>query len=179
MSNTNQVSQKDAVVNEVKSILGSNYDSSQPAKEQLTADQVSTIKSNIIDGIINGLIAYNKDIADEKDVSRYVSGMISNHFRKAKELNGGSSYAPQSSGRGARDEQLSELNKLLGTYQEGTEEYGQIVTAINSRKQELVAEKAAVASEKKRAKELASLNTDVLPDSVKGLAESLVSGVSQ
>lgn len=176
MSNT--ISQKTAVVNEVKSILGSSFDSTIPAKEQLTADQFSFIKSSIVAGIINGSISYNKDLGDDKEIARYVSGMISNHFRKAKELNGGNSYAPQSTGRGSRDSQLSELSKLLGTYTEGTEEFNQIVSAIDSRKSELAAEKATAFAEKKRVKELASLNTSALPDSVKGLAENLVNGIS-
>lgn len=176
---SNPISQKTAVVNEVKAILGSSFDPAIPVKEQLTDEQFSTIKSNIVTNIISGSISFNKDTNDHKEVSRYVSGMISNHFRKAKELNGGESYAPQSTGRGSRDSQLSELSKLLGTYDEGTEEFKQIVSAIDSRKSELTAEKAAVSAERKRKKELASLNTDVLPESVKGLAENLVNGLPQ
>lgn len=176
---SNPISQKVAVVNEVKAILGSSFDGSQPAKDQLSDDQLKTIKSNIVSGIVNGSISFNKDTSDEKEIYRYVSGMISNHFRKAKELNGGSSYAPQSTGRGSRDPQLSELSKLLGTYDEGSDEFNQIVSAINSRKAELADEKATVSAEKKRQKELANLNTDALPESVKGLAESLVNSVAQ
>lgn len=176
---SNPISQKTAVVNEVVAILGSSFDSSLPAKDQLTSEQFSTIKTNIVNGIVNGSISYSKDLGDDKEIVRYVSGMISNHFRKAKELNGGNSYAPQSTGRGSRDSQLSELSKLLGTYTEGTEEFNQIVSAIDSRKSELATEKASFVAEKKRKKELASLNTEALPDSVKGLAESLVSGLPQ
>jgi len=176
---SNPISQKTAVVNEVTAILGSNFDPSLPAKDQLTPDQFSLIKANIVSGIVGGSIAFNKDVSDEKEVSRYVSGMISNHFRKAKELNGGSSYAPQSTGRGSRDTQLSELSKLLGTYEEGSDEFNQIVSAIDSRKSELQAEKAVASATRKRQKELASLNTDVLPESVKGLAESLVNSIPQ
>lgn len=176
---SNPISQKTAVVNEVVAILGSNYDQTVPVKSQLTAEQFSTIRANVVSGIINGSIAFNKVTNDEKEVARYVSGMISNHFRKAKELNGGLSYAPQSTGRGSRDAQLSELSKLLGTYTEGTEEYNQIVFAIDSRKEELAAEKIAASAERKRERELASINTNALPDSVKDLADSLVSGLSQ
>jgi len=176
---SNPVSQKTAVVNEVKAILGLHFDASLPVKEQLTPAQFSTIKANIVASIIAGTVAYNKDTSNVKEITRYVSGMISNHFRKAKELNGGSAYAPQSSGRGSRDSQLSELSKLLGTYTEGTEEFNQIVSAIESRKAELSAEKTEVLATKKRNKELASLNTDALPDSVKDLADNLVSGLSQ
>jgi len=176
MSNT--ISQKAAVVNEVNAILGSNFDSSLTAKEQLTNDQISTIKANIFTNITNGLVSYSKELNDEKELTRYISGMISNHFRKSKELNGGNSYTPTNSGRGARDTQLSELSKLLGTYTEGTEEFSQIVSAIDSRKIEIAAEKSIKSTEKKRMKDLAALNTDALPDGMKALAENLVNGIS-
>ena len=54
-------------------------------------------------------------------------------------------------------------------------EYNQIVTAISSRKSELAAVKAEQMKERKKAKELANINTSALPDHLKGLANSLVS----
>lgn len=172
---TNPISQKEAVVNEVKSILGSNFNPSLPVKGQLTADQLSTIKSNVVDGIVGGAIAFNKDTTDSKEISRYVSGMVSNHFRKSKELNGGNSYTPQSTGRGSRDSQISELNKLLKTFPEGSDEYNQVVTAIGSRKTELASLKAESAKEKRKQKELASIDTSALPAHLQNLANNLVS----
>ncbi len=176
---SNPISQKAAVVNEVEAILGSNFDQSLPVKEQLTPEQISTVKINVVSGIMNGFISFNKDIGDLAEVTRYVAGMVSNHFRKAKELNGGAAYAPQFSGRGSRDTQLAELSKLLETYDEGSDEFNQIISAIDSRKAEMTTEKAVFSAERKRKKELASLNTDVLPESVKGLAESLVNSLPQ
>lgn len=172
---SNAISQKQAVVNEVKSILGSSFNSNLPAKSQLTSDQLSTIKSNITDGIMNGVITFNKDTSDAKEVTRYVSGMISNHFRKSKELNGGNSYMPQSAGRGSRDSQISELNKLLKTFKEGSEEHSQVVLAISSRKAELASIKATALKEKRKQKELASIDTNALPTHLQNLANSLVS----
>ena len=172
---SNQIKQKQAVVNEVKAILGPNFDPSTPAKDQLTKEQVINIKCNIVDGITNGTIVYNKDTSDRSEVSRYVSGMVSNHFRKAKELNGGNAYAPQSTGRGSRDPQLSELNKLLSTFNPGSEEYNQVIAAIASRKEELAVAKATQEKERNKNKELASINTEALPEGLQNLAESLVS----
>jgi len=172
---SNAISQKEAVVNEVKSILGSSFDPSLPAKGQLTSDQLSAVKSNIVDGIVNGSVTFNKDTSDVKEVSKYVSGMVSNHFRKSKELNGGNSYTPQSAGRGSRDSQISELNKLLKTFPEGSEEYEQVVLAIGSRKNELASLKVKVAKEKRKQKELAAINTSALPAHLQNLANSLVS----
>lgn len=172
------MSQKDAVVSEVKAILGSSFDPSQPAREQLSDEQLKTIKSNIVSNILNGSVDFKKETTDEKEIARYVSGMVSNHLRKSKDLNGGNSYSPQSTGRGSRDPQISELNKLLKTYTEGTEEFNQIVTAIESRKTELASERAAAAKERKKAKELSSINMDVLPEGLKGLASNLVGEVN-
>ena len=172
------ISQKESVVNEVKSILGSNFNPSMPAREQLSDDQLKTVKSNIVAGIVSGSVEFKKETTDEKEIARYVSGMVSNHLRKAKELNGGNTYSPQSTGRGSRDPQISELNKLLKTYTEGTDEYGQIVTAIEARKSELAAERAVAAKERKKAKEISSINMDVLPEGLKNLANDLVSEVN-
>ncbi len=171
------ISQKDAVLNEVKSILGSNFDPSLPAKGQLSTHQISTLKTNVVAGIIDGSVTFNKDTTDEKEIGRYVSGMVSNHFRKAKELNGGSSYTPQSTGRGSRDSQVGELNKLLKTFDEGTDEHNQITAAISARKLELSAEKVIEVKERKKQKELSSINTEALPEGLKNLANSLVNNV--
>ena len=170
-----KITQKAAVVNEVMTILGSNFDSTMPAKGQLTADQIKTIKSNVVDGIINDTIVFGKETTDAKEIGRYVSGMVSNHFRKAKELNGGSQYSPLSTGKGSRDSQVSELNKLLKTFVEGSDEHGQILSAIATRKTELAAEKAEASKAKKKQKEISSINADVLPEGLRGLADSLVS----
>lgn len=172
------ISQKDSVVNEVKAVLGSNFNSSTPAREQLSDDQLKIIKDNIVSGIISGSIDYKKETTDEKEVARYVAGMVSNHLRKAKDLNGGSSYAPQSTGRGSRDPQISELQKLAKTYKEGTEEFNQIMAAIASRKSELENERESTAKGRKKAKDLNSINMDVLPEGLKNLASSLVSEVN-
>lgn len=166
--------QKQSVVNSIKSILGSSFDPNQPARDQLTPDQLKQVKEEVLNGIKAGEIDFKKDLPDDKELSRYVSGMVSNHLRKAKELNGGETYVPQSTGRGSRDPQISELNKLASTYTEGSEEYNQIISAIESRKVELTAERELAAKSRKKAKELNSINMDELPEELKSLANSLV-----
>ena len=169
------ISQKQSVVNAVTKVLGSSLDASLPARDQLSDAQLTEVKSFVSDAIMSGSVEYSKEISDAKEVSKYVSGMVSNHLRKSKELNGGSSYVPQSVGRGSRDSQVSELNKLLKSYAEGSEEYNQIIDAISSRKQELTSEKTDVIKEKKKARDLSSINMDALPESLKNLANSIVS----
>lgn len=168
------ISQKQSVVDAVSKILGASFMAAKPAREQLSDDQLASVKTFVIDAIMSGTVEYSKDISNHKEISKYVSGMVSNHLRKAKELNGGSSYTPQSTGRGSRDGQISELNKLLKTFAEGTEEYNQILDAINSRKHELTADKAVFSKEKKKVKELSSINMDALPESLKSLASGIV-----
>lgn len=174
-----QVSQRDSVVNEVKAILGSTFNSSLSAKDQLTDDQFLTIKSNIFNGIINGTIAFSKEITDEKEVNKYISGMISNYLRKVKELNGGISYSPSSVVSNSRDAQLLELNKLSKSYTENSSEFNQIQEAILLRKAELELEKASTTKEKKKTKEFESINMDALPEGLKNLANSLVNQISK
>jgi hypothetical protein len=169
------ISQKQSVVNAVSKVLGASFDASVPARDQLSDAQLTSVKTFVSDAIIAGSVEYSKDISDDKAVIKYVSGMVSNHLRKAKELNGGAAYLPQSTGRGSRDATISELNKLLKTYAEGTEEYNQILDAVSTRKGELFAEKAIISKEKKKAKELSSINMDALPESLKNLANSIVS----
>ena len=101
--------------------------------------------------------------------------MVSNHLRKSKDLNGGQKYTPESTGRGSRDPQISELNKLLKTYTEGTPEFNQIVEAINARKSKLAAERTEALKAKKQQKELSSIDMDALPEELKHLANDLVS----
>lgn len=168
------ISQKQAVVNEVKSVLGSSFDPSSPARDQLSNSQLKTIKSNIVFSIMNGSVDYKKDTTDQSEITRYVSGMVSNHLRKAKDLNGGKPYQPQSTGRGSRDPQISELNKLLSTYEKNTEEYTQILQAIEERKTLLAEQKAAKQKENKKQKNLKSINFDALPENLQNLANDLV-----
>lgn len=168
------MSQKESVIFQVKAVLGNSFDQLTPARNLLTDDQLSVIKENIFNGIIAGTIDFGKEVTDHKELQRYVSGMVSNYLRKAKELNGGSDYSPQSNGRGSRDAQVSELNKLLKTYTEGTEQYSQIQLAIEERKAALVAERTTVVKEKKKVKEFESINLDVLPENLKSLASTLV-----
>jgi hypothetical protein len=177
--NMSTVSQKESVINEVKAILGSSFNSGAPARDLLTDDQLKVIRANIISGILNGTIDFGKEKFDEKEVSKYVSGMVSNYLRKSKELNGGLLYVPQSAGRGSRDPQISELNKLLKTYSEGSEEFAQIITAIEARKTALNAEKTFVVKEKKKSKEFESINMDALPENLKSLASNLVNQISK
>jgi predicted transcriptional regulator len=174
----NTISQKQAVINEVQAILGSSFDPSLPVKDQLTKDQISTIKENVAQGISNGTVAFSKSNTPYADIKKYVSGMVSNHFRKAPELNGNNKYSPTSTGRGSRDPQIVALNKLLGTLTEGSEDYHQVLSEIASRKTVVTAEKAELAKTARAQKELANIDVDALPEGFKDLANDLVNPIN-
>lgn len=58
----------------------------------LSSAQLETVKANVMNGIINGLIDYSKDRNNHGEVRSYARSMVMNHIKKAKELNGGNSF---------------------------------------------------------------------------------------
>lgn len=81
--------QKDAVVKEVKDMLGTSFvPNSTVALTALSAGQLETIKINIGDQILAGTIDYSKDKTNVAEVRSYARSMVMNHLKKAKELNG-------------------------------------------------------------------------------------------
>lgn len=161
-----QISQKQAVVNTTIDILGADYDSTRSVNTQLTADQKKNLIDKMATGILNGDILYSKDITDMKAIRKYAAGMVSNHIRKAKELNGGEQYQSTSSGKGTRDPKLSALKKLLVNYDESTAEHVEIQAAITARLVEL---KAAMKPKSKKS----TILIDDLPQDLKELANTL------
>jgi len=163
-----QINQKTAVVEAIKDTLGTNYDPNRSVNDQLTSGQRKLIVDRITAGIINGDILYNKDVSDESAVRRYASGMISNHIRKVKELNGGGQYSPTSTGRGTRDAKLSTLKKLLQNYDENSSEHAEIQGAITARQSELQTKTVKTVSEKRT-----MIDISDLPDDLRDLAIGL------
>lgn len=160
------VSQKEAVVSAVGKILGKSFVvGSTNVKETISGEQLTQLRDTIFTGIQAGDIAYNKDIDDEKTVRRYVNGMIDNHFRKAKELNGGAAYAAKTSNgsRGIRDPQLAALRKLSKNYESGSQEQSKVLSAINSRESQLTQERLQNQASKKREAQLKNIDVIGLP----------------
>ena len=159
------IGQKQAVVNAVETVLGDSFTSTvTKVKEILTSEQLSEIRSIVLDGILNGHVVYSKPTTDADAARRYVNGMVDNHLRKSKELNGGDTYKPTKSGA-KRDTALLNLNRLLTTYTEGTEEYVEVQDAITSRQREL----KTIKSHKKVNKN--AVNTDIIPAELASLIE--------
>lgn len=139
------ISQKQAVVNAVAQVLGSAFVSGQTNVSQtLSADQKTQVRSLVASGISSGAVTYGKDRFDVKAVAKYTAGLVENHLRKAKELNGGTAYAPTKP-RGPRgtkavsekDSQLVALITLQKEYTPGSDDFNALANAILKRRNEL------------------------------------------
>ena len=128
------VGQKKAVIKSITNILGADLLKTTNAKSVITAIQLKKVRSEILNGILNKEIDYSGDTSDKKKLTRYVNGMIDDHFRKAKELNGGNNYLPKES-RKIQDKQLDSLKSLYGKMPEGSAGQKKIEAAIMEREQ--------------------------------------------
>src|SRR5581483_1324086 len=106
MSTENQISQKSAVIAAVTQVLGSAYDANVSARDLLSAEQLTEVKNIVSNGILAGRVAFSKANAGEKEIRRYVAGLVDNHLRKARELNGGNKYVATTT-RGPRTQKAA------------------------------------------------------------------------
>ena len=89
-----KISQKQAVITATLNELGVSYNIAIPVRDILTKGQIECIRGAIFVGIKNKTIAFNK-VFDDAKLKVYISSMVSNHFRKALELNGVNKYTPK------------------------------------------------------------------------------------
>lgn len=162
------VSQKQAVVDAVETVLGSNFIPGVTiVTEVLTKEQKVEVRGLVLEGIVNGIVACNKDVEDTKEINKYVNSMVDNHLRKAKVLNGSITYKSAKKGT-RRDEKLKELTKLRSQFTAGTEQYNEITGHIVTRNVEL----DAIRAEKKNSATIGSINADVLPPHLRNLVNN-------
>jgi hypothetical protein len=86
----------------------------------------------------------NRDkLASPPKLNQYVSGLISNWFRKGPDLNGSTKYQPKNPGSraGQSDPQLKAL-MLLATKFKGTDKEAELFRHIQLRKEQIAATKA-------------------------------------
>jgi hypothetical protein len=92
------IGQKDAVVIQVKTALGSCF---TPYKDialvMLSKLQLENIKSEIGHQIMSGSIEYSKNKTNYAEVKAYARSMVMNHLKKARELNGNQVYGVSTS----------------------------------------------------------------------------------
>ena len=169
------IKQKQAVVDAVATVLGGDFTpGTTVVKDAISKEQKSEIRSLVFAGIMDGTVGFNGSLDDEKEISRYVNSMVDNHFRKAKELNGGNTYKPASTGT-RRDPQLREMNKLLRTFTEGSEEFSQIQEHIELRNGQL----DEIRTQKRNAASVGPIDTDALPPHLRSLVNGSSLGTAE
>jgi hypothetical protein len=132
------ISQKQSVVNAVTTTLGTRYVSTSAVKSILTKEELAAVRSLVLADIQAGNVAIGKNY-DINQLRRYVNGMVDNHLRKAKELNGGTTYHTTGTRKAKtpKDPQLNALKKLAKTLKSDNPEFTKVQAAISARESEL------------------------------------------
>ena len=98
--------QKTAVYEAISAVI--NFNDGDEVK--LTADQKKEVKQILVDGFKNGEIELQRE---QKDLNKYVGGLISNWTRKDKRLNGGVKHEIKNKGSRAGQQDLQVKNLRL------------------------------------------------------------------
>lgn len=104
--------QNDAVVQAVINVTGYNGD----GKCEISKEQRAQVALILHEGFMAGNIEYSKDV-ESNAVRKYIPGLINNHLRKDKRLNGNVKYTAKNPGSraGSGDAQLKNMKLLLST----------------------------------------------------------------
>jgi len=131
--------QNDAVFQAVCSVLGAqSFDS----KVLLTKEQKQSVIAIVTEGILAGQVDFSTEAKTNHDtpakVKSYTGGMVDNHLRKDKRLNGGEKYEIKNPGsRSKSDPTLRALKTLQSTQEPDSDSWHQIEAAIYDRQMEL------------------------------------------
>lgn len=136
------------------------------AKELLDDKMKAEVRAILFEGFRNDEIVlsekakvkYKTDAA----LKVYVSGLLNNHLRKAKELNGNVQWVADKPGSraGSGDETVREMKKMLKGFDPTSEEYRLIQVEIDKRIALIKPAKSVV------------INADVIPEHLKHLLQT-------
>lgn len=136
--------QSDAVVQAVINVTG--HEAYSEVACELTSEQRSQVRMILFEGFKSKSIVLSpeKYAEGEKSINDYIPGLINNHMRKDKRLNGNVTYAAKNPGSraGSGDAQLKNLKALLGTVATDADR-AEIQSYIDARTAELNAAKQA------------------------------------
>lgn len=132
-----KISQKEAVFQAVRNVMGEQDGAYTPTKEQRA--QVNSI---LFEGFRSGGIELDREFSDT-DLKSYVSGLQSNWLRKDKRLNGGVAYVAKNPGSraGSGDPSLKAMRALMTTLTSESDK-AEVQAAIDARISEINASKA-------------------------------------
>ena len=162
------VNQRTATVNTIISVLndrGVEYELNGPTpiSEVLTASDKEQVRSILFTMFKSGEVEYKEafqaKVDDDTELKKYISGLVNNWTRKAKELNCGKAYVPKNPGSraGSQDDQIKEMRKLLSVTTD-PEAKAMVEQAINDRLATIKAENNKV-----------EINYDAIPEHLKEL----------
>lgn len=147
-----KISQREAVYQAVKNAFaeaGIEFRERMNVLTVMTEAMTAAIKAEVTEGFHAG-VTFLKDTAANRakldtpaEMSKYVSGLLSNWTRKDERLNGGIDYEPKNPGSraGSSDPQLKALKQLALKFK-GTEKAVEIQKHITSRSAVIATEKA-------------------------------------
>ena len=157
--------QNDAVFQAVCSVLESTGFDSAVTLTKAERDSVVSIVTN---GIINGEVDFSAEAKAKHDseakIKSYTTGMVSNHLRKDKRLNGDTKYEIKSPGSraGAGDPTLKALKALRSTITDD-EQLASIDEAIETRQAEVSVTK----------QKTVAINVEALPEEFRHLVKAV------
>ena len=163
-----KLNQRSACVNTLLAVLnerGVNYEvnGSTPIGDVLNPDDKSKTREILFTMFKQGQIEYKSSfqskVDDDSELKKYISGLVNNWVRKAKELNCGNAYQPKNPGSraGSQDQKVKEMRKLLSITTDHKART-MIEQAINERVSELKAQRNKV-----------EIDVNNLPESLKHL----------
>ena len=146
-----KTNQRTACVNTILSVLsdnGVNYELNceTPVSSMLTDTMKSQVREILFTAFRNGEVEYKASfqskVNDDSELKKYISGLVNNWIRKAKEFNNGQAYQAKNPGirAGSGDSKVKEMKKLL-TVTTDPQAKAIIQAAIDERVAELKAEK--------------------------------------
>lgn len=165
-----KVNQRTATVNTLLAVLadrGVDYEvnGETPINDVLTTQDKANAREILFSMFREGKVEHKAEfqakVDDDSELKKYVSGLVNNWVRKAKELNCGQAYKPKNPGSraGASDPQIKELRKLLAVTEAESDKKA-IQEAIDARLAEIKPESKV------------TIDASVLPEHLKGLVSN-------
>lgn len=119
-----KVNQRTACVNTILSVLednGVSYELNGEicVSEVLTDPMKSNVREILFTSFRSGNVEYKASfqakVNDDSELKKYISGLLNNWIRKAKEFNNGQAYKAKNPGSraGSQDSKVKEMRKLL------------------------------------------------------------------
>ena len=134
----------ETILNTYYDYTGSDYELNGEVimSDVFTSDMKKQTQDTLFTMFKSGHVQYRPEfqvkVDDDAKLKSYISGLLNNWLRKAKELNNGEAYVAKNPGirAGSGDKQVRELKKLLAKVK-GTANEAKVQAAIDKRLEEI------------------------------------------